>query len=95
MSMPNLRGWEYPRTPPVEPIAYNLPGGRVLCAPGCMSHQEAQDLADAGREAGEVHPWTVDLWPGDPDLVCSGCGRPLVKAPACTPDDDEDDEAEA
>jgi hypothetical protein len=71
-----------------EPIAYQVDDERVLCAPYCLSHAEAQALVDAGQRAGDVHPWTVDLWSGDPDLRCSGCGSVLVQAP---PDIDDDE----
>lgn len=70
-----------------EPIAYQVDDTHVLCAPGCLSHTNAQDLVDAGHRAGDVHPWTVNQMPGDPALTCARCGRVLVQAP---PDIDED-----
>jgi hypothetical protein len=72
-------------------IAYQVDDERLLCAPGCLSHAEAQALVDAGRRVGDVQPWTVDLWSGEPDLTCAGCGRVLVQAP---PDIDENELAE-
>ncbi|GAA3027533.1 hypothetical protein [Streptosporangium longisporum] len=77
-----------PRSP--EPIGYQVDDERVLCAPGCLSHEDAQARADAGHRAGDVQPWTVDLWPGDPHLTCSRCGRVLVQAPPDTGEDDEE-----
>src|SRR3954469_6599528 len=78
----------YVRPTGPQPIGYQVDDERVLCAPGCLSHQEAQALVDSGQRAGDVQPWTVDLWPGDPDLRCSGCGRVLVQAPT---DSDENE----
>lgn len=69
------------RTAGPQPIAYQLDDQRVLCASACLPHGRAQELADAGQRAGDVQPWTVDLWPGDEHLRCSGCGRVLVEAP--------------
>ncbi|WP_370026512.1 hypothetical protein [Planotetraspora sp. GP83] len=77
--------WQYRQ----EPIAYHLDDGRVLCAPGCLTHTRAQVIADAGSELGEVHPWTVDLYHGDKDLTCSACGRVLVQAPISTEEPEE------
>ncbi|MFF3665416.1 hypothetical protein [Microtetraspora malaysiensis] len=79
-----------PRRGP-DPIAYQVADDRVLCAPGCLTHAEAQAIVDSGRRAGDVHRWTVDLYPGDADLRCDGCRRVLVQAP---PDDEPNDEEE-
>ena len=82
-SAPDSRGPDMPLPPAPscfvrptgpQPIAYQVDDERVLCAPGCLSHAEAQALVDAGQRAGDVQPWTVDLDP-------AGCGRVLVAAP--------------
>ncbi|MFI6290086.1 hypothetical protein ACIBEJ_00790 [Nonomuraea sp. NPDC050790] len=74
------------RRPGLRPLAHQLGNGRVLCLPGCISDTEAQALADAGGHVGDVHPWTVDLYAGDDDLRCDGCGRVLVHAPRWEPE---------
>lgn len=79
-------------TPGPQPIAYQVSDRRVLCAPGCMSHEDAQQLADADQRAGDVHPWTVDLDPGGEDLLCNGCGTVLVQAPPIDDDNDEEEQ---
>ncbi|GAA2657505.1 hypothetical protein [Nonomuraea recticatena] len=72
-----------------RPIAYQLGEQRVLCAPNCLPERRAQQMTDAGRHVGDVHPWTVDLSLGDEDLRCDGCGRVLVQAPALIEETDE------
>lgn len=71
---------------PLQPIAYQLTDRRVLCTPWCLPARQAQQIVDEGGHAGDVHPWTVDLYPEDKDLSCDGCGRVLVQAPAVEDD---------
>ncbi|MEU4406265.1 hypothetical protein AB0F88_17220 [Streptosporangium sp. NPDC023963] len=76
------------RVPGPPPIAYQLGDQRVLCAPGCLSHEDAQTLADTEQHVGDVHPWTVDLDPDEEALRCDGCGAVLLQAPPITDEDD-------
>ena len=60
---------------------YQVDDERVLCAAVCLLPDQAQQRVDAGGRAGDVHPWTVDLYLDDKDLCCCGCGVVLVRAP--------------
>ncbi|MFC4060197.1 hypothetical protein ACFOWE_17980 [Planomonospora corallina] len=76
------------RVPGPRPLAHQI-GRRVFCL-GCLPPTGAQRLADEGAEVGDVHPWTVDLWPGEKDLRCDVCGDVLLQAPADEDDDEEE-----
>ncbi|MEV0755265.1 hypothetical protein [Streptosporangium sp. NPDC050280] len=73
----------------LEPLAYQLGDGRVVCATRCLPHGQAQERADAGLHVGDVQPWTVDLCFDDEDLRCDCCGGLLVRAPVPPDGDDE------
>ncbi|GAA3173227.1 hypothetical protein [Nonomuraea salmonea] len=77
-----------PRRGPL-PIAYQLDDDRMLCSGNCLGELAAAALADAGQHVGDVHPWTVDLYPGDPAVCCSGCGATILPAPPFEPDSDD------
>lgn len=70
----------YPSVPAPVPLAYQLAEGSVLCTV-CLPPLEAHAMSDEGEHVGDVQPWTVDLNPGDDDLLCDVCCRVLLRAP--------------
>ncbi|MBB6172202.1 hypothetical protein HNR23_002262 [Nocardiopsis mwathae] len=58
-------------------IAYTDWNGHAMCLT-CMPHHEAQRLADANQELGEIYPWNID--PGT-RVDCDKCGALIHEEP--------------